>query len=390
MFITNNSNYPIGLDLSDLSIKAVQLNKIRDKVKVQSVGKIHLPPGVLSDGEITDKEAIKKAIKELIDNPQFGKFSTDEVVACLPESKTFIKLIEVEKTPNDLKHTIESEIEKHVPMAINEIYYDWEIIEDLRDRQLILVGAAPQYLVNQYTGLLDEAKLSVVALEMEPIAVCRSLLAEENPKYNGEFNQNYAIIDIGSKSTCMTVYSRNTVLFTISMPISGEEITQKISKILQIDRDQAEKAKIICGLDEGKADGIIKDILSDTIKELVDKIQESIEFYNHHFPSWGPLNKIYICGGGANINNLDRIIREKLKIEAVRADILTNLGDAQNKLTEILTENYNLEIKSFKKQKSDKNKKVADSNYAYAVKDTSLTFATAVGLALRGLFVNKL
>jgi Tfp pilus assembly PilM family ATPase len=64
----------------------------------------------------------------LLAKPKFGAVSTNEVNACLPDTKTFIKLIEVEKSPNPLPDIIRVEVEKHVPLAIKDIYYDWQVV----------------------------------------------------------------------------------------------------------------------------------------------------------------------------------------------------------------------------------------------------------------------
>lgn len=381
MIFSNNSNYPLGLDISDLTLKLVQLDKAGDKIKIQALGKASLPFGYFEDGEVKNKEGVAKAIKELVANPKFGKTSSREVVACLPETKTFAKLIEVEKTADEIEKNIEVEVEKHVPMSLEEIYYDWQIINDFRGRQQILIGAAPKKIVNQYTDLLNEAGLAVVALEIEPISICRSLLAEENNKFKGVFDKNYGIIDIGAKRSSMTVYSKNTILFTLSIPISGEEITKKIAERLEIETDQAEKAKIICGLDENKAQGIIKNILSDTIEKLIEKISEAIDFQENHFSDRGPLDKIILCGGGANIKNLDKIINGAVSIETTAGDALANLGGAKKNFSKILEETHSLDMSFAKKEKG---------KIISITQDTSLTFATAIGLALRTIFIDKL
>jgi len=385
MFLNRPSSYPIGLDISDLSLKLVQLNKIRDKITIQAIGRVNLPQGLIEGGEIKDKEKVINAINKLITNPSYGKVSSEEIIASLPETKTFIKLIEVARTPNPLTEIIANEIEKHIPMAAEEIYYDWQIIKENPDKQLVLVGAAPKDIINQYTELIDEAKLSTVALEIEPVSLCRSLLAEENPKFEGKTNNNYGIIDIGAMRTSMIIYSKNTILFTASMPISGNDITSSIAQTLDIKTAQAEKAKIICGLDESKAKGIIKNILADMIEELINKISEAIEFYNDHYQEHGPINQILLCGGGANINNLTDIISKAINIEVRQSDPLINLAEAKEKFSKILTEKHSLEISLIKKQNSKKQPKILTIS-----QDTSLTFATAIGLALRGIYIDQL
>lgn len=384
--LIKGSSSPIGLDISDLSIKLVQLDKSRDKIKIQALSKLNLPQGIIVNGEIKNKAELIKAIKKIIADPLYGKVSSEKVVACLPESKTFIKLIEIQKSPNHLADIIGSEIEKHVPMELNEIYYDWQIIEELTDKYLVLIGATPKNIVNQYTDLLDQAKLSPIALEIEPISICRSLLKEEtfSLKPIAGDNLNYGIIDIGANHACMIFYSGHTILFTVSMPISGEEITAKISQTLDLTKEQAEKAKIICGLDENKANGVIKNILTDNLKNLMEKIKEAISFYENYFNQRGPLNQILLCGGGANMLNLKKIISKKFSVEVKLADALTNLSEEKNEFDEIFAEKHTLDFKLIKLDSDDKQKNLSIKQ------NSSATFATAIGLALREIFIDEL
>jgi len=391
MLLANNSTYPVGLDISDLSIKLVQLNKIRGKIKIQALGKLTLPPGIIANGVINDRAELIKAIKKIIAAPGYGKVSSEEAVVCLPESKTFIKRIEVAKSPNSLADVIGAEIEKHVPMSKSEIYYDWQVTAELADKYQVLIGAAPKEIVDQYAQLLDDAKLSVAAMEIEPTAICRCLLKEEAPeakpaaaplKPEGTAPLNYGIIDIGANHTCLIFYSDNTIVFSVSMPISGEEITAKISRTLNLTPEQAEKAKIICGLDETKANGVIKKILEETIKNLISKIKEALDFYENYYG--GKLNKILLCGGGGNITELGKIIAQEFSIKVETADALTNLDETGEKFNPIFMEKHSFDAKLLKNDSS------REGNNLSIQQNSGSTFTTAIGLALRGIFIDEL
>ena len=391
MLLANNSTYPVGLDISDLSIKLVQLNKIRDKIKIQALGKLTLPLGVITNGVINDRAELIKAIKKIIAAPGYGKVSSEEAAVCLPESKTFIKRIEVAKSPNSLADVIGAEIEKHVPMSKSEIYYDWQVTAELADKYQVLIGAAPKEIVDQYAQLLDDAKLSVAAMEIEPTAICRCLLKEEAPeakpaaaplKPEGTAPLNYGIIDIGANHTCLIFYSDNTIVFSVSMPISGEEITAKISRTLNLTPEQAEKAKIICGLDETKANGVIKKILEETIKNLISKIKEALDFYENYYG--GKLNKILLCGGGGNITELGKIIAQEFSIKVETADALTNLDETGEKFNPIFMEKHSFDAKLLKNDSS------REGNNLSIQQNSGSTFTTAIGLALRGIFIDEL
>ena len=369
MLISSTNNYPIGLDISDLSLKLVQFKKNRDKIAIQALARTNLEPGLIENGLIKNEKKIVDIITNLLAKPGYGNFDTTEVVAALPEAHSFIKLIEIENTPNDLADIIPTEIEKHFPLSIKEVFYDWQQIHKSSDSQNILIGAATKNIVNQYVNILASAKLSVLALENESLPICRALLKEETPKFNGEFNQNYCIIDIGAKQTNMVIYSKKTIVLSISLPISGESVTEKIAKTLEIKRDDAEKAKILCGLDQTQADGIIKDILSEMIKSLTKKMNEAINFYYKHYPDFGPINKIILSGGGSNIKYLDQAISSSLKIKTSSAQALINLN------------NENLE-KTFQKL-------FVAKNASPVIQNSTLGFTTAIGLALKTLFNNS-
>jgi len=387
------SKYPIGLDISDLSLKFIQLGKRKDNIVVQAFSKVSLEKGWIENGEIKDKKKVLKAIQTLINNPKFGKASSDKVVCCLPESNTFIKLIKIEGEEENLEEAIITELNKHIPMSIDEVYYDYQIIKDSEEEKLILFGASPKNLVDQYIDLLLEAKLSVVAMEIESTAISRSLLLEENPHFKGKTNKNYVVVDIGANRSSVFVYSQNTILFNVSIPIAGQDISNKISKDSKIEGTQADLAKIVCGLDEKKCKGIIKDNLSLMIEKLVIKIEGVIKYYDSHFEDYGELDEILICGGGANIQDIDKVIKEKTSIETRIANAFTNLNRPTqvsinlSKPKEIFvknfTETYKLNIGSIQTGISKKGSK----KFLSIKQDSSITYVTAIGLALRNIFI---
>ncbi|MDA3840172.1 MAG: type IV pilus assembly protein PilM [Patescibacteria group bacterium] len=384
IILHQNSKYPIGLDISDYSLKLIQLNKNgRDTINIQAISRVELEKGIIEGGVIINRIKVIEAIKTLLEKPLRGKVSSRDVVACLPETKTYLKLIEIEKSPNEISQVIESEIEKHIPLSVDDIYYDWQIIQSTREVDKVLIGACPKKIANQYIDVLKEAKLSIVGFEVEAVAISRALLKEESPKIKkGQLKDNYLIIDIGKKRTSMVVYSKNSPIFTLSLPLSGELITSHIAKSLEIDENQAEKAKIICGLDKTKAKGIIRNILSDTIDNIIEKIDESIDYFNHHFPNKGDIDNILICGGGSSIKNIDTYIEEATSIKTTKGDSLINFNNSNKNI-----ENAFVEIL---KINSDFTGNSEDSKTMTITQDNRLTYTTAIGLALRNIFNPKL
>lgn len=386
------SSYPLGLDISDLSLKFVQLNKIKENIDIQAFSKISLNKGWIQNGEIKNKEKVLISLKALINNPKFGKSSSKQVVSCLPEATTFIKLINIEGEVNDLEEAIIFELNKHIPMSIEDVYYDYQIVKDKQGEKLLLFGACPKNIVDQYISLLQEAGLSVVAMEIESTAISRSLLSEENPNFKERKKKNYVIIDIGANRSSVFVYSGNTILFDVSIPISGQDISDKISKDSKLGDDKADLAKIVCGLDGKKCKGIVKNNLSRMIDKLISKLERVIDYYNSHFLEYGKLDEIILCGGGANIKDIDKKIQKKTSINTRLGNVFTNLHKPNevsinlSKPNEIFIKNFveihKLNIASLPGSSSGSKKVLS------VKQDSSLTYSTAIGLALRNIFLD--
>lgn len=378
MILSQSANPHIGLDISDFTIKAVQLKKKGKRTEIQSFCRKELDNNIIEDGEIINEEEVSKAINSMLSKPIYGQFSTKDVVVCLPETKTFIKLITVHHNLNDISKFITNEIEKYVPMSINDVYYDWQIMETFNDKSHVLIGVSPKNIADQYLSLLKKANLNIIALEIEPAALARSLLREEMMQGKNNLEKNYAIIDIGAKRTSMIIYSHNTIVLSISMPLSGDEITNKISETLDIKKDQAEKAKIICGVDKSKAQGIIADILSDTIRNLNQRIKSTLEFYDTNYGYRGNIEEIILCGGGSNINDINEIIAKSTGIKTSMGDPFINISHLPKKIKDKFIDVYNLDNTDLIQTQQKKTATIIKQN-------SSLKFATAIGLALRNI-----
>jgi type IV pilus assembly protein PilM len=371
-----------GLDISDLSLKIVQLRLNGDRIVIQAFGKYNLKKGIIEKGEVKDRAKLVEAIKDALKKPIYGNFNAASVVTSLPDSESFIKLLEIDKSPNPLPDMIEQEMEKAFPIALNEIYYDYQPISKNEESQQVLVAAALRKVVDSYIATIKDCGLAINALETESAALARCLLTEESPRYKGKENNAYAIVDIGATASSMVIYSQGSIVSSLSLPINGEEMTTKIAQTLEINESQAEKAKIICGLDPEKAQGIIRDLLSDTISATIERIRSIIDHYDNSYPDLPRIKKIIISGGGSNVRELDLMLSQNIGIETVQGDIFANLDDKIGNYGESFLKSHNITLSLGKGNKSKKQDSTLSSKH-----DSSLDYATAIGLALRPLSI---
>ncbi|MFA5021036.1 MAG: type IV pilus assembly protein PilM [Patescibacteria group bacterium] len=335
-----------GLDISDQSLRLIQMAKAGRRLKIQSYNEIKLPAGCLIKGEINQPEVLAKNLEKLI-KTKFGRGELSrEAIIALPETETFLKTLEIEAEKyEEIPDKIKQLLPQSLPLDLDELYWDWQAAAPNGNNYQIVIGASPKKIIDDYFKIFTEAGLIPVVLEIEAAAITR-LLVEHNHDETPQI-----IIDIGQSRTGLFLYD-NGVKFTVSLPISGGQINEMISQSLDLSPEQAEAAKIACGLDEKKCEGAILELLTPIIGELSKQVLNAINFYYENYPSPNEIKKIVLGGGGANTINIANVLKRATAME-------TSISEP---------------FKSLK-----------NPNPKFFTPDKSQSFITAIGLGLRGL-----
>lgn len=390
MALFNPLSDAFGLDIGDRTFKLVQVAKRRhgknSPYRIVGWNSVDVPEGVMERGEIKDLAKAVERLNQLLRSPR-GSVRGRAAVACLPEAKTFIKIIEAESGASEemLRKAVMTEIEQNIPLPPEEIYFDWQNIDEKTKAEAaaaqkeekkkaeekpegeeveqpkeqetakamnrILMGAAPKQLVDDYTSLLEGAGLAPIALEIEATAISRAIVPERET-----IEEAVGILDIGATRSSLVIYDAGALQMSISIPISGMAITKLVSESLGVSVDDAELLKRECGLDANRCEDKMWKILLPLIDDMTEKIRNALRFYRIGFPSGKKIERLYLCGGGAQFHEIDSVLSRKLTIKVRRGDALANVDGR-------LPKDF--------------------------PKGDALTYATAIGLAIRAADENE-
>ncbi|HMM21362.1 MAG TPA: type IV pilus assembly protein PilM [Selenomonadales bacterium] len=125
--------------------------------------------------------------------------------------------------PDELSEAIKWEIPKYVPYEPDSYEFDYAITgQDARTGDLrVLVVAAPKQVVRGLVQVARRAGLQPVAVDIEPLAVYRTLTGAENA----------LIVNIGATSTQLALFQQGNPVFTRVVPISGGRISPALSEV---------------------------------------------------------------------------------------------------------------------------------------------------------------
>ena len=183
-------------------------------------------------------------------------------------------------------------------------------------------------VIKNLSSAINLCHLSVEKFFITPEASGASTLLKD------ERNNGAVIIDLGANITSVGVFLNNKIIFSDSIPIGGLHITSDIVRGLGTKSEDAEKIKILHGStlshetdefinldipiisDQGDiiTQKIPKAMLTAIIKPRVEEIFELIqERLNQLKPNLNYINKVILCGGGANLGNIRELASNYFK-----------------------------------------------------------------------------
>ncbi|KKW42677.1 MAG: Type IV pilus biogenesis protein PilM [Candidatus Magasanikbacteria bacterium GW2011_GWA2_56_11] len=332
--LSNPFPHAFGLDIGDLSLKLVQLDNLGGcwrgpRYRIRVLRSLRLPYGLIVNGELVQPEQVRHYIAKLLAGTKQGEkpVKSPWVVACLPEAKTFVKLITVGKAPEEIiEDDIMLEAKRHIPFADEDKYYlDWHALpcaEGSGECTRVLIGACPQNIADSYTYLLESLGLGVVGLEIEALAIVRTMITA-GKVYAGEAR---GILDLGAARSSLIIYDNDSVQFSTSLNFSGEIITTAIQQAAAVAYEKAEADKLRSGLalegHERAHAGVLK-----LAENLARDIDRAINFYYTHFPRANRITHITMCGGSARLVKLPELLTHCLKIDCAPGLPWKNLSE---------------------------------------------------------------
>lgn len=345
-----------GLDLSDISVKVMQLEKSGKGFKVAGFADHNLPKGVVVNDIVMNEDLLVTNIKQMLTKLDFGRVHGNQVVGSIPESKAFVRVLQIPKMSEEqAANAVPFEAEQYIPIPLDQAYLDWQIVGEHDDKLDVLVTASPKDYVDTLLRIYKSMGLRPVSFEVESAACARALISPDIK------NKNVLILDMDTYRTSLIVVEKGSLQFTSSVPIAGDAFTQSIARALGVTAAEAETIKREVGLDDSKEHQNIKAALVSVVDNLVVEIRNTIKFHDEH--SAEKISQILLCGGTSKLLHLTSYLYQKLS-DLDHIDIL--LGNPW--------------INIFDPK---------DAQAAPLSRENSLSYTTAIGLAMRGVEAQK-
>lgn len=305
----------LGIDIGTTSIKIAQLGKEGGRAKLDTYGSIE------NIGQ--SNNAIQTSSLKLLDSQVAGMIkkimkeagtTTNVVTMSVPVFSSFTTLIELPAMPRkEIESAISFQARQYIPVPISDVILDWEVVDeedkDKKGKIKILLIAVPKEVVGKYSRIATLAGLNLQALEIEMFSLVRSVI--------GNDKSPIALVDIGARSTGISIIDGGKTRFVRNIDTGGAELTRAVRRGLSLSFDRAEILKKEVGLMGRQAEEEVSHILANIINIVISEIESIISLYEKKEKK---IEKIIISGGAANLPGFVGYIAKKLGIEVSLAN----------------------------------------------------------------------
>ncbi len=343
----------VGIDISDGSIKWLGLSATdNSSFKVTTYGVIALSAGIVSGGIVRDAFALGAALAQVKKEIGGGVAAH----AALPEEVAYVFSMHVndETSREQILKLVEFEFEGRVPIPPSAAVYDFDVIQHEQGKGMdIGIAAFPKEVAEAYVSAFNTAGIELLSLEIEARSVSRAVSG------NSAHEPTTLLVDFGVARTGFALLKEGIPIFTSTVEVGGEAISKAALEKLSLSDEEAEKFKNQEGLYSKRAGAAPAiEIMTKVSAALSEEIMRHFHYWDTRKDEHGdrvtPVERVIVVGGSANLNGLTEFIARKVQVPVERGDIWRNICSFDEYIPPI------------------------DNR-------SSLQYATAAGLALRGV-----
>jgi type IV pilus assembly protein PilM len=236
----------LGINIGADTIKAVELTAKNGLCTLTGMAIAPTPPDSIANGVVMSVNVLADAVKELI-----APFKTKKVVTSVAGTgEVIVRVIEVPTmTDAELQENMNTDLDRYIPFPPSDVQWDAAAMRDLpmdpnATNMDVLLVAARHELIDLHLQLLGAVKVDPRAIDVEPLAAARALSGplSENSTHV-DYNDVCAVLNIGASSTEISILRGDELVFTRTIPVAGNTMTQALADKLNLSLQDAERLK---------------------------------------------------------------------------------------------------------------------------------------------------
>ncbi len=310
-----------AVDIGSSSLKALHVRETATGVEV--IGFDNIAHGkILSGSGIQSAERdelIAISLRKFVEKNDIGHDDVIISVASQSSFARFVNLPPVEK--KRIPEIIKFEASQQIPFDMNEVQWDWQLMEDEGAERKVGIFAIKNEVVNAELEYFAGERVQITGVQMAPMALYNYVLYDR-PDLTRKNNEATIILNIGAENTDLVICTANSV-WQRCITMGGNAFTRAIADAFKLNFDKAEKLKRTAPM--SKYARQILQAMKPVFTDLASEIQRSLGFYTSSNAET-KLTRVIALGGGTKMRGLLKYLQQSLQIPIERPDMFKKLS----------------------------------------------------------------
>ena len=265
--------------------------------------------------DVSRAPQLKVGLNELVSKL---KIKGQKVWCSIPGHPVFSRFVKLPPVKGDkLAQIVEFEARQNVPWQLDEVSWDYEIVEksDLGEIEVVLAAMKSEPLNEMHQELVASG-VKVVGMDVGPLALYNAF------RYSyPDMDEPALIVDMGARSTNL-VFIDGERFFTRNLLVGGAAVTNAIAKEFGVPFAEAERQKQSQGfvalggaVEDHPDEGVnaMSKVMRNSMTRLHAEIMRTITFYRSQQGGSAP-KRVFLAGGGSSAGYIAEFFTEKLKL----------------------------------------------------------------------------
>ncbi|MBU2025483.1 MAG: type IV pilus assembly protein PilM [Patescibacteria group bacterium] len=323
LFFGDNENDSVGIDIGTSAIKIIHLKINNDgKAVFRNFAIARLRQGTIqSASHIFISQQISQILKLALDK---SKIKCRSASFSIPSFSSFISFISIPKVyEDDLDNKLQIEARKYIPIPLSKVSLGWEIIneqeasksmgvEAQEEKIKVLLMAVSNDTIQKYESIAQNSGLNLKSIEVESFSLVRCLTKNEK--------ETVLILDIGSRVCNILIVSQGFLRGSRNIDLGGGDISEAISRSLNVDYSRSELLKRNLGNDDPQLSKVINPIIS----RITSESKRIIDAFNSKNPN-RKVKKVILSGGTAKLKGFPQTLNSELNLPVIEGDPWQNI-----------------------------------------------------------------
>jgi len=184
------SSSSIGLDIGSSYVKMIELQKKEKRFYILSWGVSKV------EGDVS--QAVKDVMKGA--RPHTKNFGVGVNIS-LSGPNVVVRYIDLPKmTREELTKSLEFEAEKYLPFKANEMFFDWQVLEQGREKMKVLLCAAKKDFAEEKIKIVEKAGLRVQLIDIDTLCLTNAFCFN-----NPSEEKTICLLNTGAKMTNLSI-----------------------------------------------------------------------------------------------------------------------------------------------------------------------------------------